>query len=58
MDAVFFATPAELRAWFERNHDQVHWVVSAKRAETRERRPAQLIADSAAGGTMAPLTRR
>jgi uncharacterized protein YdeI (YjbR/CyaY-like superfamily) len=27
----------------------LHWVVSAKRAETRERRLAQLVADSAAG---------
>ena len=36
----------------------VHWVVSAKRAETRERRLAQLIADSAAGRTVPPLTRR
>ncbi|MEV4707950.1 YdeI/OmpD-associated family protein [Actinoplanes sp. NPDC049316] len=35
-----------------------HWVVSAKRAETRERRFAQLIADSAAGRTVPPLTRR
>ena len=36
----------------------VHWVVSAKRTETRERRLAQLIADSAAGRTVPPLTRR
>ncbi|MEV4637500.1 YdeI/OmpD-associated family protein [Actinoplanes sp. NPDC049548] len=36
----------------------VHWVVSAKRAETRERRFAQLLADSAAGRTVPPLTRR
>lgn len=35
-----------------------HWVVSAKRAETRERRLAQLIADSAAGRPVPPLTRR
>ena len=35
-----------------------HWVVSAKRAETRERRFAQLVADSAAGRTVPPLTRR
>ena len=36
----------------------VHWVVSAKRVETRQRRLARLIADSAAGRTVPPLTRR
>ncbi|OJF15329.1 YdeI/OmpD-associated family protein [Couchioplanes caeruleus] len=36
----------------------VHWVVSAKRADTRERRLSQLIADSAAARTVPPLTRR
>jgi len=36
----------------------VHWVVSAKREETRQRRLAQLITDSAAGRTVPPLTRR
>ncbi|MGA5303799.1 YdeI/OmpD-associated family protein [Nucisporomicrobium flavum] len=35
-----------------------HWVVSAKRADTRERRFTQLIADSADGRTVPPLTRR
>lgn len=34
----------------------VHWVVSAKRPETRERRLTQLIADSAAGRRLAHLT--
>src|SRR5262245_13872371 len=33
-----------------------HWVVSAKRAETRERRLAQLIEDSAAGRRIRLLT--
>jgi len=33
-----------------------HWVISAKREATRERRLAQLIEDSAAGRTVAPLT--
>jgi uncharacterized protein YdeI (YjbR/CyaY-like superfamily) len=33
-----------------------HWVVSAKRADTRERRLATLIADSAAGRRLANLT--
>ena len=35
-----------------------HWVISAKRADTRERRLAQLIADSAAGRRVPPLTPR
>jgi uncharacterized protein YdeI (YjbR/CyaY-like superfamily) len=33
-----------------------HWVMSAKREETRERRLARLIADSAAARTVPPLT--
>jgi uncharacterized protein YdeI (YjbR/CyaY-like superfamily) len=48
----FSAQPASYR------RAAVHWVVSAKRAETRERRLTQLIADSAAGRTVPPLTRR
>jgi uncharacterized protein YdeI (YjbR/CyaY-like superfamily) len=32
-----------------------HWVMSAKRPETRERRLAQLISDSAAGRRIGPL---
>jgi uncharacterized protein YdeI (YjbR/CyaY-like superfamily) len=36
----------------------VHWVVSAKREETRERRLAELISDSAAGRRVPPLRRR
>jgi len=36
----------------------VHWVVGAKRPETRERRLAQLIADSAAGRKVPPLVPR
>jgi uncharacterized protein YdeI (YjbR/CyaY-like superfamily) len=35
----------------------IHWVVSAKRPETRERRLQTLIEDSAAGRTVKPLTR-
>jgi uncharacterized protein YdeI (YjbR/CyaY-like superfamily) len=35
-----------------------HWVVSGKRADTRERRLQQLIADSAAGRRVPPLVRR
>jgi uncharacterized protein YdeI (YjbR/CyaY-like superfamily) len=36
----------------------VHWVVSAKRAGTRERRLAQLVSDSAAGRRVPPLVPR
>ena len=35
----------------------IHWVTSAKRAETRERRLATLIEDSAAGRPIGPLSR-
>ena len=41
--------------WYRRT--AIHWVVSAKREETRERRLALLIADSAAGRSIAPLAR-
>ena len=34
----------------------IWWVISAKRAETRARRLATLIEDSAAGRTIKPLT--
>jgi uncharacterized protein YdeI (YjbR/CyaY-like superfamily) len=42
--------------WYRRN--ATHWVVRAKKAETRERRLATLIADSAAGRTIRHLTRK
>jgi uncharacterized protein YdeI (YjbR/CyaY-like superfamily) len=50
-------------AWFQRQapsyrRQATHWVTSAKRPETRERRLATLIADSAADRTVRPLTRR
>jgi uncharacterized protein YdeI (YjbR/CyaY-like superfamily) len=50
-------------AWFEAQppsyrRTATHWVISAKRAETRERRLERLIADSAAGRPMPPLTPR
>jgi uncharacterized protein YdeI (YjbR/CyaY-like superfamily) len=50
-------------AWFEvqapyYRRQASHWVMSAKRAETRERRLATLIADSAAGLRVGPLRRR
>jgi uncharacterized protein YdeI (YjbR/CyaY-like superfamily) len=41
--------------WYRRA--AVHWVTSAKRAETRERRLRTLIEDSAAGRLIKPLTR-
>ncbi|MGE0868417.1 MAG: YdeI family protein [Kofleriaceae bacterium] len=50
--AFFDAQPP----WYQRS--AVHWVVSAKRAETRDRRLAQLIACSARGTTIPPLTRK
>jgi len=49
--AFFEAQPP----WYRRT--AIHWVISAKRPETRERRLTQLIEDSAAGRTIAPLTR-
>jgi uncharacterized protein YdeI (YjbR/CyaY-like superfamily) len=49
--AFFDAQPP----WYRRT--AMHWIVSAKRQETRERRLARLIADSAAGTTIPPLTR-
>jgi uncharacterized protein YdeI (YjbR/CyaY-like superfamily) len=50
-------------AWFEAQppsyrRTATHWVISAKRAETTERRLERLIADSAAGRPMPPLTPR
>ena len=58
--ATFEAHP-EAWAWFQSKppgyrKQATWWVISAKRPETRERRLAQLIEDSAAGRTIAPLT--
>ncbi len=50
--AWFAAQPASYR------RAAVHWVVSAKRADTRERRLQQLIDDSAQGRRVPPLVRR
>jgi uncharacterized protein YdeI (YjbR/CyaY-like superfamily) len=49
-------------AWFQDQPPSyrrvaTHWVVSAKKPETRERRLRRLIEDSAAGRTVPPLTR-
>ena len=41
--------------WYRRN--ATHWVISAKREETREKRITTLIADSAAGRPIAHLDR-
>ena len=41
--------------WYRRT--ATHWVMSAKREETRDRRLARLIEDSAQGRTIGPLTR-
>jgi len=49
--AFFDAQPP----WYRRT--SIHWVSSAKRDETRSRRLEQLIADSAQGRTIGPLTR-
>lgn len=50
--AAFFSAQAP---WYRRT--AIHWLISAKRAETRERRLGQLIAHSAKGETIPPLTR-
>jgi uncharacterized protein YdeI (YjbR/CyaY-like superfamily) len=49
--AFFQAQPP----WYRRT--SARWVMSAKREETRQRRLATLIADSARGRTIGPLTR-
>ena len=49
--AFFSAQPP----WYQRA--ATHWIVSAKRDDTRAKRLAALIADSAAGRTVKPLTR-
>ena len=50
--AAFFDAQAP---WYRRT--AIHWVISAKREETRQRRLQKLIADSAAGRSIAPLVR-
>jgi uncharacterized protein YdeI (YjbR/CyaY-like superfamily) len=49
--AFFDAQPP----WYRRT--AMHWVNNAKREATREQRLARLVADSAAGRTIPPLTR-
>ena len=57
-----FRAAAEAWEWFQARPPSyrraaIHWVTSAKRAETRERRLRALIEDSAAGRPIGPLTR-
>jgi uncharacterized protein YdeI (YjbR/CyaY-like superfamily) len=57
-----FEANAAAWAWFQEKaptyrRQALHWVTSAKRPETRERRLSTLIEDSAAGRTVPPLTR-
>ena len=57
-----FRAAGEAWEWFQARPPSyrraaIHWVVSAKRPETRERRLQALIDDSAAGRTIKPLTR-
>jgi uncharacterized protein YdeI (YjbR/CyaY-like superfamily) len=58
-----FRAEPEAWAWFDAaapsyRRAATHWVVSAKRPETRLRRLETLIEDSAAGRTVAPFSRR
>lgn len=50
-NAFFEAQPA----WYRRN--ACHWVMSAKRADIRDKRLSELIARSQAGQTLAQFTR-
>jgi uncharacterized protein YdeI (YjbR/CyaY-like superfamily) len=50
--AAFFESQAP---WYRRA--AIHWVITAKREDTRERRFVRLLEDSAAGRPVPPLTR-
>jgi uncharacterized protein YdeI (YjbR/CyaY-like superfamily) len=54
-DAAAWAWFSAQPPWYRRT--ATHWVMSAKREETRDRRLARLIADSAAGRAVGPLQR-
>ncbi len=60
-EAVFRATPGAWEFFSSQppsyRHTATWWVVSAKRPETRERRLAQLVDDSAHGRRLAQLSR-
>ncbi len=58
-----FRTSPGAWAWFERQapwyrRSSTHWVLSARREETRQRRLAQLIASSACQELIGPLKRK
>jgi uncharacterized protein YdeI (YjbR/CyaY-like superfamily) len=58
-----FRSASDAWAWFEARppgyrRTAIHWVITAKRAETRERRLAQLIESSALQRKIRPLARR
>jgi uncharacterized protein YdeI (YjbR/CyaY-like superfamily) len=60
---TLFQTDGNAWEWFQAQspayrRSATHWVLSAKRADTRERRLAQLIADSGAGRRVPPLISR
>jgi hypothetical protein len=63
VEPTFFATPADFRVWLEEHRTRERELLvgyrkkGAGRPRTRERRLAALIADSAAGRTIGPLTR-
>jgi uncharacterized protein YdeI (YjbR/CyaY-like superfamily) len=54
-DRAAWAWFAAQAPWYRRT--ATHWVMSAKREETRDRRLARLIEDSAAGRAVGPLRR-
>jgi uncharacterized protein YdeI (YjbR/CyaY-like superfamily) len=54
-DAAAWAWFSAQPPWYRRT--ATHWVMSAKREDTRDRRLARLIADSAAGRAIGPLQR-
>jgi uncharacterized protein YdeI (YjbR/CyaY-like superfamily) len=61
-DEAAFRADVAAWAWFEARppsyrRTAIYWVVSAKRPETRARRLARLIDDSAAGREVGPITR-
>ena len=52
-DATAHAWFTQQAPWYQRT--AIHWVISAKREATRERRLAEVIRDSAAGRRIKPL---
>ena len=64
MPIEFFQSPADFRQWLKAHHAQppsyqraaTGWVVSANKEDTRQRRLATLIADSASGQKIRSVT--